>query len=130
MATAVNNVYVYVNDLPIKYTPNTLSLNDGRGERVVRTQAIGGGATELIVTDNLETHKGMVKFQLRNDVELIELVLGWRDALDQNVVHLVFQQGDVSWSKTFKQATIINNVEYELQAEGNIEVEFETAVPK
>lgn len=130
MSTAINNAHLYVNDLPTLYLPNTLSYNDGKGERTVRTQSVGGGAVEIIVTDNLETHIGGVKFNLANNVDMVKKFDLWRDNFDQNVVVLVFEQSGISWSKTFKQATVVNNPDVELKTTGVIAVEFQTAIPK
>lgn len=127
MVTAIANVYIYINNLPRAYVANSLSFKDGRGERIVRTQALGGGASEIIVSDNVETHYGSVKFQMRNDLENIENALIWRDRLNNNVVVLADRFGD--FSLTFKEATIINDVEYEIAAEGNFELEFHSKIP-
>lgn len=129
MVTAIANVYIYINNLPRVYVPNSLSFKDGRGESIVRTQALGGGASEIVVSDNVETHYGMVKFQMRSDVDNIENALIWRDNKTRggNVIVLVDRFSD--FNLTFKTANIINDVEYEIAAEGNFELEFHSEIP-
>jgi len=127
MVNALADVYLTINNLATMYSPNSLSFNDGRGERVVRTQTIGGGMSEIVVSDNIETHYGKVKFQMRNDLENIEKALAWRDNGSGNVVVLTNRTG--TFNLTFKQAIIVNNPDYELSSEGNFEIEFHSSIP-
>ena len=127
MPTGIYRPYIHVNNVNWVYVPNTIVFNDGRGERVVRNQALGGGASEIVTTDNVETHIGMIKFQLRSNSENFKNTLILRDRFDKNVV--VMSDPDSGFNLTFKQAVIINKIDYEVSAEGNFEIEFHSAIP-
>ncbi len=111
-----------------KYTPNSLSFKDGRGTRIVRTQTLGGGASEIVVSDNVETHFGEVKFQMRNDPDNIQRILAWRDA-PKGGLTVSLENKTGTFSLHYSDMTVTNDVEYELQAEGNVEIVFQGSIP-
>lgn len=122
MVKGLANVYLKVNNINIAYVPGTLVFNDGRGTRVVRTQSLGGGASEVVWTDNVETHIGKVKFQMRSDDSNVDNILFWRDNMDENVIVIESDSGDLHL--TYKSVGIIEDPDYEVGAEANVELQF------
>ena len=127
MVKGLANVYLKVNNLNIAYVPGSLVFNDGRGTRVVRTQSLGGGASEVVWTDNVETHIGKVKFQMRSDDSNVDNILFWRDNQDNNVIVIESDSGDLHL--TYKSIGIAEDPDYEIGAEANVELQFEGPRP-
>lgn len=116
---------VEVNDEIVYYEPNTLSYTEGFGETTVRAASTGGGGTELIFARDVSNAKSMVKFELPTTPENIELVRSWQIDVGANVVGLSGSNGTQKVTRTLTQATVVNDPEINISADGTIEVEFE-----
>ncbi len=76
----------------------------------------------MVVTEDAETKKSMVKFSLRNTKKNQDLLDGWQDNL-QNTIRA--SQGD--FVVPFRQMVVTNDPETATGADGSLEVIFEGA---
>jgi hypothetical protein len=119
----LSNPSVEVNGETIGIVPNSLSYKDGRGNRTVRPESAGGNSINVVVTEDAETKKGMVKFSLYNTKVNDELKVSWQSTVDGNTVR--FSDGD--FVKPFRQMFVTEDPEVALGADGNMEIVFEGA---
>ena len=126
MTSQLNDLSIVVNNVQISYTADSLSWKDGFGEYNVRNAVVGGGETEPITSQNLESKKGMVKWSMPSTIAHEELKRAWKTNFDRNVIEIFAADGQ-AFTKVFERATMINDPETSAATDGNIEVEFETA---
>ena len=112
-----------VNNETISIIPNSLKYKSGRGERSVRTQSSGGSAVDVIMTENAETKKSMVTFEMLNTAKNISSVEDWQDALNGNAITI--SDNNQNFTKAFANMTVINDPEVTLSQDGNLTIEFE-----
>lgn len=124
MATQLNDVIVRINNEQIAYTADTLSFSLGKGEAQQRAATAGGGQVELIYSQDLSTKIGMVKVSMPSTEANIALVKQWKSNRNQNVIELA---GDSStqFTATFSQMALVNDPEFNLSTDGNIELDFQ-----
>lgn len=118
--TGLSDPSIEVNSVPVDILPGTLSIKTGRGDKTVRTQTAGGGAVSVVVTDNVETQKGMVKFSLSNTAAHQELVRTWH-ASDGNTIR-IFQGTSIY---NFLAMHIVTEPEWAYGADSAVEISFE-----
>lgn len=123
MARQINDVAILVNDVQVAYSANSLSWKDGFGEYQVRNAVVGGGQTEQVFSQDLETKFGMVKFSMPTTAENEALKRAWKANDNNNVVELV-GAGNNSFTKVFTQASILDDPESNAATDGVIEIEF------
>ena len=123
MATqrTLSNPTVEINDQTIGTIPNSLSYKSGRGDISVRPQSAGGNSIEVIRTENAETKKGMGKLSLYNTKVNRDLVREWQDKMDGNTIRL----SDGDFTESFSQMFVCTDPEFNLGADGKVEVTFE-----
>jgi hypothetical protein len=120
---AIFDATLYVNNEVIPYMPNSLKIIGGKGERVVSAQVSGGGGTENVVSENVETKKGKVSFDLKSTIQNKTNVKGWSRNFDANVIRIVHRDGI---SFIYQNAVLINDPEFDLGADGIASCEFES----
>ena len=57
---------VTLNDIPFAVVNDSVELVHGKGTRQVEGASAGGNAIEVVITEDAETKKSMVKFKLYN----------------------------------------------------------------
>lgn len=87
MAALVNPAIV-INGEPVSYVPNSFEFDDGYGERNIRTQTTGNGAIEQVITENVETQMGRVKFSMLSTTDNIANLTTWLQNLESNAIEL------------------------------------------
>ena len=113
---------VVLNNEPLDIIIDSFIYRDGLGEDIVRVVANGKNVTP-IVSKNLETAKGMVKFSIPTTSDNVALVRRIKNQIGSNVIKVSDANSD--FSRTFTSMTCINDPEIQLQKEGVIELEFE-----
>lgn len=125
MATQLNDITILVNDNAVAYTADSLSWKDGLGDYSVRNAVVGGGQTEQILSKDLATKFGMIKFSMPTTEENEANKRAWKLNDNKNVVELIGPSGG-SFTKIFTLAAILEDPESNAATDGNIEVEFNT----
>lgn len=120
---AIATPTIQVNNETIAIVPNSFKYKGGRGERTIRTQSSGGSAVDVVSTENAETKKSMVTFEMINTAKNISLVEDWQDNLNANAI--TASDNNQNFTKAFSNMTVINDPEVALSQDGSISVEFE-----
>ena len=110
------------NNEPIDIIINSLTYKDGLGEDIVSTVANGSNVS-TIISKNLETAKGMLKFSVPSTATNVARVRAGKIGTGTNVFKISDSLSD--FSRTFTSMTLITDPEIQLQSEGVIELEFE-----
>ena len=126
MATQVADALVLVNDDPVPVTPNSVMYTEGLGEQTVRAASVGGGQVEQIYSNNIETNFASVTFEMPAIIDNINRAREWKANRNENLVQILAQTPDGILTKTFSEASILNNYEVGLGAETNITIEFKS----
>ena len=120
------NPTLYINDVNVKFKPNTLSFTEGFGEYKQRTRSAGGGATETVFSRDLETAYSVIKFNIYTTKDQVELARLWKTLNNVNVITITdisIEDGELL-SRTFKFAAMINDPPINATADGDVEIEF------
>ena len=125
MTTQLNDITIMVNNVPVAYTADSLSWQEGLGESSSRNAVVGGGQTEKIFSKDLSSKFGKVKFTMPSTVENVDNARAWKINDDANVVELI-GPNDSGFSKIFTGGSISNDPEISAATDGNVEIEFET----
>lgn len=123
--SALNNPNAQMNGTPFAYKPNSMSHNDGKGERKTRVKSTGGKNVQKVDTTDMETAFCTGKFALISDDVAFSSVDGWRDLFDGNILILT----EAGVTSTFQQLNIINHVEKTYGMDAVIEIEFTSLAP-
>jgi len=121
----ISDPQVTVNDELWDIVGNSLSYQNGRGERSVKAAGTGGGKAQLIISENVETKVATLKFAVPSDADSIDRVDQAEVRLNNNVVRVsgTDPQGN-SVRKVFTNAIITNNPETNLAQDGQIDTEW------
>lgn len=105
--------------------PNSLMYTEGLGEQKVRAVSIGGGRTEQVYANDLETNFSVVKFSIPTTPENIALARSWKTNRNQNVVQIAGSTPEGDLTRTFTGAALTKNYEVNIATESDIEIEFQ-----
>jgi len=118
---SLSNPTVEVNDQPIAIIPNSLSFKPGQGDKTVKTQSAGGGAIEVVISEDATTKKSMVKFKLTNTKENFDLAKIITSNISGNTIRL--SEGEMV--ESFRGMVVTTEPERMIGADGELEIEFE-----
>ena len=123
--TILNDPQVTLNDELLAIVGNSVSFTSGDGERSVKAAGTGGGKGVLTISENVETKISTGKFSVFTTVGNVDIIDLAIKRLSNNVVVIAGTDpfGN-SIRKTFTNAIIMNNPEFNLQADGQIDIEF------
>ncbi len=116
-----------VNNEPVATIPNTIAFTEGLGEQSMKAASIGGGATEPIFANDLETNFSMVKAELPSTPENITLVRSWKTNRNNNVVQIIGVTPEGTLTRTFARAALTADYEIGLGSDATIPVDFKSA---
>lgn len=118
----LSNPTVVINNDSVAVSGNTVSFTDGFGERELRVQSAGGGSIQTVFSEDVSTRVAMVKLALVNTAANIDLVRGWQNLENENSISITGE----GLTRSFNNAAVINNPEYNLGSDGTIDVEFKS----
>lgn len=127
MGSQLAEAVVIVNNEAIGIVPNTLKFSEGLGEQAVHPVSVGGGKTEQVFANNLETNFGRVMFEVRTTVDNVELVRGWKLNGNGNVIQVAAEADGQQLTRTFNQAVLTGDYDIEIGSDTTITLEFQTA---
>lgn len=119
--TSLTNPAILINGSPVAYVPNSFEFQDGYGDRNIRTQTTGSGNVEQVVTEDVETQIGRVKFTLLSTVENIESVTTWQQNVDENTIEL---SADPDFTRQYANMVIVSEPVKPGGQDANFDVEF------
>ena len=116
---------VTLNDELLTIVANSVSYTPGDGERSIKAAGTGGGKPVLTISENVETKIATAKFSVFTTVDNANTIEQASKRLNNNVLVLAGTDPfGASLRKTFTNATVTNNPEFNLQADGQIDVEM------
>lgn len=127
MSNKLTDVAITLNDAKLPYVPNTLSFTEGLGEVMVEVATAGNGALEGVTSVDVSTKIPMAKFALFPTPEAIEAALQAKRQPGLNRLVLTGKNASGSLKRTFVEASVTNDYEVQLTADGNIEIEMKAA---
>jgi hypothetical protein len=122
MAITLANPTILVNNLSTPIVANSFSYTEGKGEQTVRVQSAGGGSVQTVLSNNVETNLSMVKFSMFPTAENIATILSWKNNGNANVI----SASGAGLTRSFTNATLINDYEINLGSDTQIDLEFKT----
>ena len=126
MALQITDATVIVNNETVGVIPNSVMYTEGLGEQKQRAVSIGGGKTEQVFSNDLETNFSLISFDLPSTVENIKLARTWKVNGNANVVQVTAQNADGNVIRTFTGAALTANYEVGIGVDANIPIEFNT----
>ena len=123
MARRIATPQLLINNNVIAINPNSLIFTEGLGEQTVTIASTGGGGTQIVTSNNVETNKSKIMFEVPSTKENIDFFRGVKSNSGLNVIQ--FSDPESGLARTITNATIINDYEISLGAEGNIPIEIE-----
>lgn len=115
---------ITANNEAVGVMPNSVAYTEGLGEQVIRAVSVGGGKTEQVFANNLETSFSMLKFSLPSTVDNIKLARSWKTAGNQNVFQIAGTTSEGDMTRTFSGAAVVNDYEVPIGTEADIELEI------
>jgi hypothetical protein len=126
MPIQIADATVLVNDEVVGVLPNTVSFTEGLGEQKSRAVSIGGGKTEQVTSNDVETNYSMVKFEMPVTVDVVKLAKVWKTNGNANVVQITSQNVEGSMTRSFAEAMLTSDYEVNIGSETSLAVEFKT----
>ena len=124
MAIQLTDATVIVNNETIGVIPNSVKFDEGLGEQKLRSVSVGGGKTEQVYAQDVETKFSMLKFDVPTTVDNIRLAREWKLNGNANVAQITAENADGNVIRTFTGAAITNNYEVDMSVDGNISIEI------
>jgi len=125
MAIQLSDAALLVNDEAIGIIPNSLVFTEGLGEQKIRAVSIGGGATEQVFANDLETNYAMVKFDMPTTPENVALARSWKTNGNGNVAQIAGETAEGQLTRTITQAALTADYEIPIGTEANISIEMQ-----
>lgn len=97
---ALTNSQIIVNGITYTYVPNTLDVDPGRGEQDVKATGGGGGASETVYFENVESNIGCVKFELFTRAVNFTAYDLWKTLGNLNVILVIDPKSNLSLTFT------------------------------
>ena len=120
----ISDLAVIVNNEVVGVIPNSIEMDEGRGEQVLRSVSIGEGKTEQVFANNLESNFGACKFSMPSTAENIASALVWKTGRNTNTVQFLGTINGEVFSRTYLQCALTSNYKIAVGPEADIEIEF------
>lgn len=128
MSQSLSNPAVRINDVTVAIVPNTFNPTLGGGEINVRAATAGGNSIDTVHTSNAETKISTWMFEIYSTPDNIKSIQEWQRNIGVNTVAAVETLGDgSSLSLSLTSASLVNDPELNLTADGTISLEFKGA---
>ena len=126
--SVLSNPAIIVNNQAIGFKANSLSIKMGKGEKSVKGVSLGGGLSEIAVSDNIEDRVGMAKFSLYTSKENMDLFNIWKNVLNSsgNTIKITDEQN--GFTATLPRAVVTNDPDMNFGVDECFEVEFKGEV--
>ncbi len=119
---AVVNPQIIINNIGVRYVPNSLDVDLGLGEQSVKALAGGGGTVSTVFFNNIESNIGIVKFDLYSVNITAIFIQDWKTLGNANTIQ-VQGEGDTVFSFQFMALT--NRVDFMIGNEKQTSFEFQ-----
>lgn len=120
---ALYNPTIIINNRQIVFKPNSVTITLGKGESKQEALSGGAGFIEMAYSEDVSTKIGKLKGMLESTTENIELVRVWKELLNGLTITIT----DRNFTGTFRFMAMINDPEFQMKSEPEVEVEFHGA---
>jgi len=124
MAIQLSDVTLEIAEETVGIIPNSLSYTEGLGEQKLRAVSIGGGATEQVYANDLESNFSVVKFEMPTTIENVKLARKWKSSGNANFISMSGTVGGADFTKTIASAALTADYEVPIGTEANISIEM------
>lgn len=124
MGTQIAAPVLRINNNTVAHKANTIEYDEGLGEQNVYAASLGGGLTEQIYSDDVETAFSTVEFELPSTITSVNLVRDWKIKKNTNRIEIEQETPDGSFTRIFTQASVLNNYKVGLGTDKMIKVEM------
>jgi hypothetical protein len=125
-AIQITDATIVVNNDTIGVVTGSVKFTEGLGEQKVRVVSIGGGKTDQVYSNDLETNFSKVSFDLPSTVDNINSARAWKINGNENVVQVQGENADGELIRVFTGAALTADYEVDLGPDGNIAIEFQS----
>ena len=123
----LTNPTVRINNVTVTPKPNSVSITPGFGEKSVKGVSSGGGFSDIVISEDVETRVGCIKMSFYSTGENYELYRAWKSA--PNTVGNIISVTEDDFHAVMISAVVVNMMEFNIGNEESFEVEFKgTAV--
>ena len=125
MVYQINDAAVIINGTNVALEVNTVSFTEGEGEQSYRALSTGGGGVIANKVANLESKFPKVMMSLPCDKNSVDLARSWKQNFGRNEIQIsgISPDGQI-FNRVFIGASITNDYEVPLSAEGTIDLEW------
>lgn len=123
MVNSLSTPTVTVDNVTVFIIPNSFKYTEGFGEQTVRAQSAGGGSVRIVSSDNAEMKISDPKWSMLNTNENIDIIRAWKAKGSNIAISATDKDG---FTRTFNNATLVNNYEVNLAADGTIDLEWKS----
>lgn len=128
MVQTLSNPAVRVNDQTIAIVPNSFNPTLGGGEVSVRAASSGGNSIETVHSSNAETKISKWMFEVHPTADNVKAIQEWQQNIGSNTVAAIETLADgSSLSLSLTTASLVNDPELNMSADGTISLEFQGA---
>ena len=118
---SLSNPTIAVNNIPIEIVPNSFKFQPGYGETKVSAASVGGGITNTIHAENVETKIGKMTWEMYVTPDVQALVYEWKQLTAANAISAI-QAGQPP--AVMSGASMTNNPEFTASSDGKVSIEF------
>lgn len=111
-----------INNDIIAYVPNSLTHKMGHGEITQRVATTGGEAVKFVISEDVSTKIGTVKFSLYNTQSSIDLINNWKIMSKTGDVAITVNQDAIS--ADYSEMVMINDPDLDTGFDSEIEIEM------
>lgn len=123
----LTNASVEVDDEAVTIEGNSIAIKEGQGESTTKAASKGGNVV-VVISEDITTKIGMVKFEMPASVTSMNLARDFKARGAGRVVRVSgLDPAGNRLGRTLTQGVMINDPEKAIQSEGKIEVNFEGA---
>lgn len=127
MAEQLTDALVHVNNIQQAIVPGSLRYTMGFGERQILAQSEGGGRVSQVFATNQSSAFSRISFSLYVTPDNEASVRAWMSNRNRNAVQIVAADGEGNRiTRSFTQATVMNDPEIRMSIDGQIDVEFQS----
>lgn len=123
----ISDPILLINDQPVLVEPNSVKATLGFGETKTSSCSRGGGNVVTVVSEDVTTKVGKLKFEMPNTVGNITAGKGWKQNTGSNFIELSGSAGGKTFTAYIQTASVDNDPEFEFGVDGKTSIEMSGA---
>lgn len=123
----VSDPALSINNESVLVEPNSVKIILGYGETKTSSCSRGGGNIVTVVSEDVTTKVGKVKFECPNTINTIKAGKGWKGNPGGNFIELSGSAGGKTFTAYIQSASVDNDPEFEFGVDGKTSYEMSGA---